>query len=132
MPPDLSALPEEEQESIRRCIKDETARAAARAARRGQKLARRAARVPGAPVPGRDTKKGKYAARNAKKKAKKDKRKKQQEEGPQREGLRKYFKQLREEPVAGTQEMLRSELQKFRKSMLQEVASGSAGSSSRR
>jgi len=130
MPADLSALPKDEQESIRKCIKEAKASAAARAARREQKLARRAGRVPGAPVPGRDTKRGKHAARNARKKAKKEKRRKEQEEGPERDGLRQYVKQLRADFVAGTKEVLRSELQKFRKSIVQEVASGSAGSSS--
>jgi hypothetical protein len=85
MPPDLNALPADEQEIIKKCIKEAKAKAAARAARREQKLARRAARDAGTPVPGRNTKKGKYAARNAKKKAKKEKRKREQEEGPQRE-----------------------------------------------
>jgi hypothetical protein len=133
MPPDLNVLPADEQEIIKKCIKEAKAKAAARAARREQKLARRAARDAGTPVPGRNTKKGKYAARNAKKKAKKEKRKREQEEGPEREGLRKYFTQLREEFVAGTQQMLRSELQKFRKSMLDQVGgSGSSASGLRR
>ena len=91
-----------------------------RVARHDQKLARRAAGVPGAPVPGRDAEKGKLSARSAREKASK----KKQEEGLEREGLRKYFKQLRGEFVASAQKMLRLELHKFRKSMLQEVASG--------
>ena len=84
--------------------------------------------VPGAPVPGRDAEKGKLSARSAMEKASREKRRKQQEEGLEREGLRKYVKQLRGELVASAQKMLRLELQKFRKSMLQEVASGASGS----
>ena len=95
-----------------------------RAARHDQNLARRAAGVPGAPVPGRDAENGKFSARRAREKASKENRRKQQEEGLEREGLRTYFKQLRGEFVASAQKMLRLELHKFRKSMLQEVASG--------
>ena len=95
-----------------------------RAARHDQSLARRAAGAPGAPVPGRDAETCKFCARSAREKASKENRRKQQEEGLEREGLRKYVKQLHGEFVASAQKMLRLELHKFRKSMLQEVASG--------
>jgi len=131
MPADLGNLSHGEQEAIKKCIKEATAKAAARAARREEKVARRAARVPGAPVPGRGTAKGKYAAKNAKKKAKKEKRNAQQEEGPEREGLRKYFSKLRDEFAAGAREVIRSELQNLRKGVRQQ-ASGAAGSGLRR
>ena len=56
--------------------------------------------MPGAPVPGRDAEKGKLSARSAREKASKENRRKQQEEGLEREGLRKYVKQLHGEFVA--------------------------------
>jgi len=120
-------LPDDEREKIRKYVKEAKALAVARAARREQKLARRAARVAGVPVPGRNTKPGKNRANNARKKAKKEKRKRQQEEGPEREGLRNYFKQHRQEFVEGTQQALRSELAKFRRSLGAEAASSASG-----
>ena len=127
----MSNLSQGEQEAIKKCIKEEKARAAARAARREQKVARRDARVPGAPVPGRGTVKGKHAAKNAKKKAKKEKRNAEQEEGPEREGLRKYFNKLRDEFASGAREVILSELQNLRQGVRQQV-SGAVASGLRR